>query len=159
MRLLQQVIQNKKQYCSKAMKKKNQKVNKWIYWLPRAFSMLFILFLTLFSLDIFGNNYTFWETILGLLMHNIPSIILTILLIIAWKYELVGAIAFTLAGLLYIVQIIINSITVKFEWYYLSWAFTIAGPAFLTGILFYVNWKLKKKLIKTNKKKTRKIKK
>ena len=159
MRLLQQVIQNKKQYCSKAMKKKNQKINKWIYWLPRLISVLFILFLAMFSLDVFGNGYGFWGTVLALIMHNIPVFILTILLIISWKHELVGAIAFILAGLLYIVQIVINSFMNQFEWYYLSWSLTIAGPAFLTGILFYINWHSKRKLNRSNKKKSRKIKK
>jgi len=117
-------------------------MKKWIYWLPRILSILFILFLSLFSLDVFGNNYTFWETVLGLLMHNIPSIILTILLIIAWRYELVGAIGFILGGLIYIGSLLMNA---QFEWYMLSWSLIISGPAFVIGILWILNWKRKKR--------------
>lgn len=116
---------------------------KTLYWTPRIISILFILFLSLFSLDIFGNNYTVWETIVGLFMHNIPSMILTILLIISWKHELVGAITFFAAGLLYIAMLVYNSLTIRFEWFYLSWAFTIAGPAFIVGLLWYFSWKKK----------------
>jgi hypothetical protein len=33
-----------------------------------------------------------------------------------------------------------------FEWYMLSWSLIIAGPAFLVGILFFINWFKKKNL-------------
>jgi len=36
-------------------------------------------------------------------MHNIPVFIMIIVLVIAWKHEIVGAIAFLLAGLIYVV--------------------------------------------------------
>ena len=117
-------------------------VSKLLYWAPRILSLLFILFLAMFSLDIFGNGYGFWETIIGLLMHNIPVFILTILLIISWKYEIVGAITFSLAGLLYIVLILVNPMK---EWYMLAWSVQIAGPAFLLAWLFYLNWVRKKR--------------
>jgi len=122
------------------------KINKFIFWTPRILAILFILFLAMFSLDIFGNNYTFWETVLGLFMHNIPVFILLTLLIISWKHELVGAVTFILAGVLYIAMILINALKGSFEWYMLSWSLTIAGPAFLVGYLFFLNWKQKKKL-------------
>jgi len=73
-----------------------KKMNQFIFWAPRTLAILFILFLSLFSLDIFDGNYGFWETILGLFMHNIPSMVLLIILIISWKYELVGGIIFNL---------------------------------------------------------------
>jgi len=122
------------------MKRKIKKINKWIYWLPRIISTLFILFLAMFSLDVFGNGYNFFETVFRLLIHNLPSIILTIILIIAWKHELVGAIGFVLGGLFYITILIINAIINSFEWYMVSWSLIIAGPAFLIGILFFINW-------------------
>lgn len=118
------------------------KVGKFIYWTPRILAIIFILFLSIFSFDVFGNNYTFWETVLGLFIHNIPSIILLIVLIISWKHELIGAIGFILAGLLYIISLLIKP---KLEWYMLLSVLIIAGPAFLTGILFWINWKRKKK--------------
>ncbi len=127
-------------------------MNKTLYWLPRILSIIFILFLAMFSLDIFGNNYTFWETVLGLLMHNIPSIILAILLVVAWKYEWVGGVAFILGGIFYIIILLMNP---TFEWYMLSWSITIAGPAFIIGYLWILNWKNKKKNKISSKKKRR----
>jgi hypothetical protein len=105
-------------------------------------AIAFILFLALFSLDVFGNEYTFWETVIGLFMHNIPSMVLLVVLLIAWRYEIVGAIAFVLAGLAYIGLLAMNP---EFEWYMISWSLTIAGPAFLVGILFWIGWRQKRK--------------
>ncbi len=110
--------------------------NKFIFWTPRILAILFILFLAMFSLDIFEGNYGFRGTIFGLFMHNIPTLILLIILLISWKYEIVGGIAFILAGLVYLVVLFKN----PFEWYMLSWAIQISGIAFLIGILFLVGW-------------------
>ena len=116
-----------------------QRINKFVYWTPRILSILFICFLALFSLDIFGNGYNFWETVVGLFMHNIPVFVLTAVLIISWKREIVGAIVFTLAGIAYIVMILIGG-----EFYQLFWTLPISGPAFLIGILFFIGWKKKR---------------
>lgn len=119
-----------------------KRVGKLLYWSPRILSILFVLFLALFSLDVFGNGYSFWQTALALFMHNIPVIILAILLIISWKYEIVGAMTFASAGLLYIFLSLFKN---QFQWYYLSWAVQISGPAFFVSWLFYLNWIRKKK--------------
>lgn len=114
-----------------------RKVGKFIYWTPRVLSILLIIFLALFSLDVFSPGSTTKEIIIGLFMHNIPSLILLIVLIISWKYEIVGGIAFILAGILYIVFAFNSTIS----WYLvLSWSLIIAGPAFFIGILFIINW-------------------
>ena len=118
-----------------------KKISKFIYWTPRILSIIFILFLALMSLDVFSGELSFWQTVLGLFMHNIPVFILLIVLLISWKYEIVGGIAFILAGLLYIILLFRN----PFEWYMLSWAIQISGIAFLIGILFFINWFKKKK--------------
>jgi hypothetical protein len=120
------------------------KVPKWIYWTPRILSIIFVFFLALMSLDVFEESLGFWGTILGLFMHNIPAMILLIVLIISWKYEIVGGIGFILGGILYISMILKNIIALGFEWYYLSWAVQISGIAFFIGILFLVGWNRKK---------------
>lgn len=107
-----------------------------IYWLPRVLSLLFVLFLGLMSLDVFEMGLGFWPTILALLMHNIPAIILFIILMIAWRYEIVGAIAFIVGSIVYMVAVLQN----PFEWYYLAWIAQISGIAFLIGTLFFVGW-------------------
>lgn len=116
------------------------KINKLLYWIPRILSIIFILFLMMFSLDIFDNGYGFWQIVIGLLMHNIPAFILIAILIISWKREIVGGIAFILLGFAYSMLVLLNS----FELYKLIWILTISGPAFLIGILFTINCKKKK---------------
>lgn len=119
-----------------------KKLNKFIYWAPRILSIAFILFLALFSLDVFDSNFGFWGTILGLLIHNIPSFVLTAILILSWKREIIGAVAFIIAGFAYISLLLMNP---NFEWYMISWSMIIAGPAFLIGFLFLKNWEYRKK--------------
>ena len=118
-----------------------KKISKGLYWTPRILSIIFICFLALMSLDVFGTGLSFWQTLGALFMHNIPVFLLLIVLLISWKYEIVGGIAFILAGLLYIILLMRN----PFEWYMLSWAIQIAGIAFFIGILFLMNWFKKKK--------------
>lgn len=118
-----------------------KKISKGIYWTPRILSIIFICFLALMSLDVFGMGLSFWQTIGALFMHNIPALILLAVLLISWKYEIVGGIAFILSGLLYIILLMRN----PFEWYMLSWAIQISGIAFFIGILFFINWFKKRK--------------
>lgn len=119
------------------------KDNKLIYWTPRVLAVMITTLLFLMSLDVFSIGMNWLQTILALLLHNIPAFIFLIIMIISWNREIVGGIAFTLGGLLYII------ITVSSEglpWYLkLSWSMILAGPAILTGILFLINWNKKKK--------------
>ena len=121
-----------------------KKINKFIYWTPRILSIIFICFLALFSLDVISPELSFWQIVVGLFMHNIPVFILLIVLLISWKHEIVGGVVFILAGTLYVVMMLMNILRNSFEWYMASWILTIAGPAFLIGILFIINW-LKKR--------------
>ncbi len=115
---------------------------KILYWTPRVLSILFICFLALFSLDVFEPGMSAGEIMLGLLIHNIPSIIMVVLLVIAWKKEIVGAVGYFGAGLLYIGIVIFNIVNSGLQWYLsISWSLIIAGPLFIIGILFLINWK------------------
>lgn len=121
---------------------KNSKI---LYWTPRVLSILFICFLTMFSFDVFESGRSAGEIALAFLMHNIPSIILIILLVIAWKKEIVGAVTYLGAGLLYVGLVIYNVTNSGLPWYIgISWNITIAGPAFIIGILFLINWRNRK---------------
>jgi len=120
-------------------------MGKILYWTPRVLSILFICFLALFSLDVFEPGMSAGEIMLGLLMHNIPSIIMAVLLVIAWKKEIVGAVGYFGAGLLYNGIVIFNIVNSGLQWYLaISWSLIIAGPLFIIGILFLINWKKKK---------------
>lgn len=117
-----------------------KKPKQLIYWLPRILSILLILFLFMFSFDVFEASRSIGEMAIGFLIHNIPVIVLTTLLVIAWKHEIVGAVAFLAGGILYIAMNLINGT----PWYLtLSWSATISGPAFLISALFFVGWRQK----------------
>ncbi len=118
-----------------------KKISGFVYWTPRILSIIFILFLAMFSLDVFDMKLGFWGTALGLFMHNIPVFVLLIVLLISWKHEIVGGVVFILAGALYVLMILMNVLRNSFEWYMVVWILTIAGPAFLIGILFIINWR------------------
>jgi hypothetical protein len=108
-----------------------------LYWTPRLLSILFIIFISLFALDIFGQGYSLWQTVVGLFMHLIPTIILIIVLSVCWRWEWVGAILYFGLGVLYLVLS-----WGRFDWTaYLS----ISGPCFLLSILFFMNWLLLKR--------------
>jgi hypothetical protein len=107
-------------------------VKRVVFWMPRILCVLFAVFISLFALDVFGEGYGFWETIVALLMHLIPTGIVLITLAIAWRWEWIGAILFVALGVWYLVMA-----WGKFDWItYLL----IAGPLFLVGALFLVNW-------------------
>jgi hypothetical protein len=122
-----------------------KKIGRFVYWTPRILSIIFILFLAMFSLDVFDMKLGFWGTLLGLFMHNIPVFILSVVLLMSWKHEIVGGIVFISAGTLYVVVMLMNMLRNSFEWYTMSYSLIIAGPAFLIGILFVVNWLKKEK--------------
>lgn len=118
------------------------KVGKFLYWTPRILSILFILFLALFSLDVISPELGFWQIAAGLLIHNLPAIVLLIVTMVAWRHEWVGGVVFILAGLGYSAMVLSGEV----PWYTaLSWSLIIAGPAVLLGILFLAGWSLKRK--------------
>ncbi|MDQ7815288.1 MAG: hypothetical protein RDU25_05815 [Patescibacteria group bacterium] len=119
------------------------KLDRFILWTPRILSILFLLFLATFSLDVFEEGLDFWGTLLGLFMHNIPVFVLAIVLTIAWKRKLIGAIFYTLAGFAYIGLLTANAVRGNFEFYMISWSIIIAGPAFVIAVLFYAGWRKK----------------
>ena len=118
------------------------KVGKFTYWTPRILAIIFIAFLALFSLDVFGTEMGFWETLAGFLIHNIPVFILIATLAVSWKRELVGAVVFILAGLLYIFFAAKNAPDWRMA---LIWSAQISGAAFLIGGLFLVGWVRKRR--------------
>jgi hypothetical protein len=63
-------------------------------WLPKLLTVIFICFLSLFSLDVIVPNSSVPQIIIGLFMHNIPSLILLFALMVAWKKPKTGGVLF-----------------------------------------------------------------
>ena len=70
-----------------------------LHWAPRIICILAIMFISLFALDSFDPDLTIWQQIGAFLIHLIPSFVLLALLIVAWKWEFIGGIIYTLIGL------------------------------------------------------------
>jgi hypothetical protein len=115
----------------------NKTLKQILFWTPRVAGILFILFLSLFALDIFELQLGFWGTILGLFMHLIPSILLTIALILAWKWEWVGAVLFIGWAIWYVTMMR------GFDW--IAYVL-IAGLPALIGLLFLAGWVWRKQI-------------
>ncbi len=116
------------------------------HWLPRIICILSILFVSMFALDVFELKLTFWQKMIALLMHLIPSLILLALLIIAWKWEYVGGILFIIIGI-GISPFVFNmnyNMNHSF-WLSLGIILAITFPFVVVGILFVTCHFIKKK--------------
>jgi hypothetical protein len=116
----------------------NQGTKRLLYWTPRILCLLFAAFLSIFALDVFSEDYSFWETVVALIMHLVPTFVVLIVLAISWRWEWVGAVIFSTLGVLYIVM----------AWgrFPLSVYFVISGPLFVVAGLFLANWILRGRL-------------
>jgi len=104
-----------------------------LFWSPRVLSILFAVFISTFALDVFNEGYDFWKTLLALAIHLIPSVIILILLMVAWRWEWIGGIVFLIFAASYIVM--------AWRRFPLSVYFVVAGPMVFISILFFINWK------------------
>ncbi|MGA2407343.1 MAG: hypothetical protein ABSF81_11420 [Bacteroidales bacterium] len=120
---------------------------KVLHWTPRILGILAILLISLFSLDSFSSERTFWQNTTAFLMHNIPSFVLLAVLIVAWKWEKVGGIILIIIGLAFSIFIFVfnykrNHFPVMTC---LVGTLALAIPFVLAGILFILNYYRKKK--------------
>jgi hypothetical protein len=103
--------------------------NKLLFWAPRILAIVAILFMMMFSMDCFDMGGK--DALICLLMHNIPAFIIIAVLVIAWKWELIG-------GILFIAVSIAGSI--YFNWSGNNWGVLIVmTPFLLTGMLFILH--------------------
>lgn len=61
-------------------------------WIARILMIVFILFLTMFSLDVFEIEATLLEQLGGFVMHSIPSLVLVAVLLVSWRNPLLGGV-------------------------------------------------------------------
>jgi hypothetical protein len=119
----------------KKRKEKNKR-EKLFYYSPRILGILIILFMALFSFDVFDMGYSFAEALVGFLIHSIPSLILVILIIYSWKHEYIGGVIWIIVGVLF---------SIYFRFFKNPGVFIITLPLIFIGILFIINSKRIKK--------------
>jgi len=105
---------------------------KWLALLPRIAGIGLILCVSLFALDAFDTEESSWAQFGGFMIHLLPSLVLVLVLLVAWRFELVGAIAYVGLGLLYFL------LTGGREHW--SAYVVLSGSLFLVGVLFLAHW-------------------
>jgi hypothetical protein len=119
--------------------------DKIFYWTPRAITILAILFVSLFAFDSFSQSNTFWQNAGAFLIHLAPVYFMISLLIIAWKWELVGGIIMTIAAIAWTVFVLmINLQRTGSVGKSILAIIPIALPFLLSGILFIISYYRKK---------------
>jgi hypothetical protein len=113
--------------------KVSARLAKIIHWAPRVAALLIIFFVGLFSLDVFGTGAAPLEVLVGFLMHNIPSIVMLVLLLFAWQRPLIGFLAFLFAGAAFAVFFVRDI-------YALPNLLLFVLPILLVAALFYADW-------------------
>ena len=105
--------------------------NKALLWTPRILGILAILFMMMFSMDCFGGTDSYGEQLVCFLMHNIPSFACIAILIVAWKWELIGGLLFILVFIA--MGIFFGSFKGNFG------SLVVIGPFLLIGVLFILH--------------------
>jgi len=106
---------------------------KILHWAPRVAAILIIFFVSLFSLDVFDMEGTPLELLGAFLLHSLPSIIMILFLVVAWRRPVVGFIGFLLAGLIFLRFVIFGRDLGHF--------LLFSGPLLLIAGLFYADWR------------------
>ena len=119
---------------------------KVLHWTPRVICILAILFISLFALDAFGPGRTTWQQLGAFFMHLIPSFVLIALLMVAWKWELVGGVIFTLIGIGFSPIIFFHNFRMNDSVRMSLFTILIINlPFILVGILFMLNHFIKRR--------------
>jgi len=77
-----------------------------LFWSPRILSIGFAIFLSLFALDVFNEVHGFWNTVLAFTVHLIPAMVIVAVLLVAWRWERIGAGLYVLGAVYYAVNML-----------------------------------------------------
>ncbi len=108
-------------------------------WVPRILTFLFAVFILLFSFDVFGNGGSFWQDLMGFIIHSIPSILILFILILLRKHALLSGIALIALSV---------GMMFWFETYRYPLTFLLLTvPLFVSGALFFIAYGLQKRKV------------
>jgi ABC-type molybdate transport system permease subunit len=106
--------------------------NKWLL-VATSIGILYAFALLVFAADVFSKNQHISQTLIDLVLHFIPTVIVLLLVVIAHKRPYLGAIIFGVMALTYIIT----------GWSGMHWSahLLIAGPLLLMSILYVIAYK------------------
>lgn len=98
------------------------------YWSPRVLGILFAAFSSMFALDAVQADRGFWLSLAGLFVHLVPTVLVLLTLLVAWRWEWTGALLFIALSPFYLL----------WSWGQFGWPIyaVIAGPPLCIGLLF-----------------------
>jgi hypothetical protein len=117
------------------------RMKKTLFITPRVAGILLALFVSLFALDVFDMEGTIWMKIGAFLIHAAPAIFLLVLMVLAWRWEWVGALAFGLAALAFMVTVFMAGGIMGMGNFFL-----FVLPSTAIALLFWFNWRWKGEL-------------
>jgi len=110
-----------------------------LHYSPRILSILFCLFIMMFSLDVFDGNSTIPEMLIGFIMHNLPVFGMAIITFFAWNNDLIGGVGFIGVSLFFFFLVSSN---MNNEGGIMNPAvFIISLPALLISALYFINFR------------------
>ena len=118
-------------------------MKKIVYWTPRVLAILFTLFIMMFSLDVFNGTSSLTDQLIGFFMHNLPAYGIILVIVLAWKKDIIGMIGFALIAIGLFMMVMgsnqpsgsaVNPAV-----------FIVSGPALLISLLYGFSWILHKK--------------
>ncbi len=106
--------------------------NKWLL-AATSIGILYAFALLVFAADVFSKDQNISQTLIDLVLHFIPTVIVLLLVVIAHQRPFIGSIIFAVNGIVYIIT----------GWDNLHWTahLLIAGPLMLISILYIISYK------------------
>ena len=106
-------------------------------WIPRILTFLFAVFILLFSFDTLSNGGSFWQDLVGFIIHSIPSILTLFILISLRNHALLSGIALIALSV---------GMMFWFETYRYPLTFLLLTvPLFVSGALFFIAYGIQKR--------------
>lgn len=102
----------------------------FLFWAPRILAILIAAFVGLFALDVFSEGYSFWEALVGFVIHLAPTWLILGALLLAWRWERLGGVVFIALGVFFLL------------WFGLEWTMVLLflAPLSVIGFLFLADW-------------------
>jgi hypothetical protein len=105
--------------------------NVTVSWIARTFAIGLSLFLALFALDELEPGKPLGRTVVDVLIHLWPTVLVLIVVALSWRRQWIGAVAFVALAVAY-------AVTTRFR---IDWVLVISGPLFTIGLLYLWSWK------------------
>jgi hypothetical protein len=107
-------------------------------WSPRVLLVAFALFISVFALDVFDTRVGLWQTAVALFMHLLPTLLLLLVVALAWRRSWLG-------GLVCLGLAVYYAAT-SGRRFPLSVIVVISGPLLLTALLYLASWTVGRRL-------------